>query len=172
MKVDLVKAVQSNEFDSVKESLNKGANVNQKDSSGNSLLIISAANGYAEMVQLLLSFGADLSAVDANMKATALHAAASLGHPEVMKILVEYGIKIDYKGPYNGYTALHDAVLQNNIEGVKILIKSGADINIKGKDGNTPLMLAKNQENLEIAEILKHNYQNSQTKVVENVAKR
>lgn len=155
MKTNLVDAVEHSNLELAKELITKGADVNQKDSSGNSLLIVSSANGNAEIVQLLLSSGAALDAVDANMKATALHAAAYLGHPEVIKLLVEQGIDLDIQGPYNGYTALHDAVLQNNIEGVKILVESGANINLKGHDGNTPLMLAKRQGNLEIIKILK-----------------
>ena len=155
MKINLVDAVKHNDFKLVKKLIAEGADVNQKDSSGNSLLIISSANGNAEIVELLLSSGAALNAVDANMKATALHAAAYLGHPKVMKLLVEQGIDLNIQGPYNGYTALHDAVLQNNIEGVKILVESGANVNLKGHDGNTPLMLAKRQGNLEISEIFK-----------------
>jgi uncharacterized protein len=156
MKINLVDAVKHNDIELVKELITKGADVNQKDSSGNSLLIISSAKDNAEIVQLLLSSGAALSAVDANMKATALHAAAYLGHPEVMKLLVERGIDLNIQGPYNGYTALHDAVLQNNTEGVKILVESGANVNLKGHDGNTPLMLAKRQGNLEISDLFKH----------------
>ena len=154
MKIDLVNAVKQNDAKLARELIAKGADVNQKDSSGNSLLIISSANGNVEIVQLLLSSGASLDAVDANMKATALHAAAYLGHPEVMKLLVKHGIDLNIKGPYNGYTALHDAVLQNNIEGVKILVDSKANLNLKGKDGNTPLMLAKRKGNREIIKIL------------------
>ena len=155
MEMNLVDAVKHNDFKLAKELITKGADVNQKDSSGNSLLIVSSANGSAEMVQLLLSSGAALDAVDANMKATALHAAAYLGHPEVMKLLVDKGIDLNIQGPYNGYTALHDAVLQNNIEGVKILVESEADVNLEGHDGNTPLMLAERQGNIEISDLFK-----------------
>jgi ankyrin repeat protein len=109
-------AVNNNDLELVKNLIENGADVNQTDSSGNSLLIISSANGQSEMVKLLLDSGADIHAVDSSMKATARHAAAYLRHPEVMKILIEYGINIDAQGPYNGYTALHDAVWQNNKE--------------------------------------------------------
>lgn len=153
MKTNLVDAVKHNDFKLAKELISKGADVNQKDSSGNSLLIVSSANGNPEIVELLLSSGAAVSAVDANMKATALHAAAYLGHPEVMKLLVKRGIDLNIQGPYNGYTALHDAVLRNNTEGVKILVESGANVNLKGHDGNTPLMLALKEKNPEIIEI-------------------
>ena len=154
MKMNLVDAVQQNNLELVEKLIAEGSSVNQKNKDGNSLLIISSANGNAEIVKLLLSSGALLSDVDANMKATALHAAAYLGHPEVMKILIEQGIDLNVQGPYNGYTALHDAVLQNNIEGIKILLESGANTNLIGKDGNTPFTLAKKQENLEIMHIL------------------
>lgn len=155
MEMNLVNAVQQNNFELVEKLISQGYNVNQKDTDGNSLLIISSANGNAEIVKLLLSSGALLSDVDANMKATALHAAAYLGYPEVMNILIEQGIDLNIQGPYNGYTALHDAILQNNIEGIKILLDSGAKTDLIGKDGNTPLMLAKKQGNLEIIELLK-----------------
>lgn len=153
--MNLVNAVQQNNFELVEKLISQGYNVNQKDADGNSLLIISSANGNAEIVKLLLSSGALLSDVDANMKATALHAAAYLGYPEVMNILIEQGIDLNIQGPYNGYTALHDAILQNNIEGIKILLDSGANTELRGKDGNTPLMLAKKQGNLKIIELLK-----------------
>ena len=123
-------------------------------SRGNSLLIVSSANGHSEMVKLLLDSGADVHAVDSSMKATALHAAAYLRHPEVMKILIEYGIDIDAQGFYNGYTALHDAVWQNNIKGVKLLVNAGARLDIKGKKGDTPLDLAKKSGHKEIVAIL------------------
>lgn len=52
------------------------------------------------MVQLLLDSGADINAVDAGMKATALHAAAYLRHPKVMKVLVNAGIDMNAQSPY------------------------------------------------------------------------
>ena len=143
MSPNLVAAVINNNLKDAKKFIETGVNVNQTDSSANSLLLISSANGQSEMVKLLLDAGADIHAVDSNMKATALHASAYLRHPEVMKILIEYGINIDAQGPYNGYTALHDAVWQDNIEGVRLLVNAGARLDIKGKNGDTPLDIAK-----------------------------
>jgi ankyrin repeat protein len=117
-------------------------------------LIVSAADGHAEMVRLLLDSGADITAVDSGMQATALHAAAYLRHPEAMRVLVEYGIDMDAQGPYNGYTALHDAVWQNNVEGVRVLVNAGARTDIKGKNGETPLDIAKKNGRKEIIAIL------------------
>jgi len=154
MSTNLVAVVNNNDLELAKKLIKNGADVNQTDSSGNSLLIVSSANGQFEMVKLLLDSGADIDAVDSSMKATALHAAAYLRHPKVMKILIEYGINIDAQGPYNGYTALHDAVWQNNVEGVKLLVNAGARLDIKGNKGNTPLDLAKKSGRKEIVTIL------------------
>ncbi|WP_292748377.1 ankyrin repeat domain-containing protein [Nostoc sp. NMS4] len=71
-----------------------------------------------------------------------------------MKILIEYGINIDAQGPYNGYTALHDAVWQDNIEGVRLLVNAGASLDIKGKNGDTPLDIAKKSGRKEIVAML------------------
>jgi len=154
MSTSLAAAVNNNDLELAKKLIQNGVDVNQKDSSGNSLLIVSAANGQSSMVKLLLDSSADIHALDSSMKATALHAAAYLGHPEVMKILIEYGINLDAQGPINGYTALHDAVWQNNVEGVRLLVNADARLDIKGKNGDTPLDLAKKSGHKEIIAIL------------------
>lgn len=154
MSKQLVNAVKSNNLKLAEELIAKGADVNQTDSRGNSLLIVCAADGYPEMAKLLIDNGADLKAVDSGSKATALHAAAYLGNPDVMQVLVDNGIDMNYQGPYNGYTALHDAVWQSNVEGVRILVDAGADQTIKGNNGSTPLDLAKSGGKKAIIDIL------------------
>lgn len=154
MSTSLLTAVKSNNLDLAQQLIADGANVNQLDGSGNSLLIVSAADGHADMVKLLLDSGADMAAVDASMKATALHAAAYLRHPSVMQVLVDYGIDMDAQGPYNGYTALHDAIWQNNIEGVRILVKAGARTDLKSNQGEAAIALAKKNGRQEILAIL------------------
>ncbi|MGB5013267.1 MAG: ankyrin repeat domain-containing protein, partial [Pyrinomonadaceae bacterium] len=55
----------------------------------------------------------------------------------------------------NQWTLLHNAVSYSNKEAVELLIAKGADINAKNKDGKTPLQLAIDSKNKEIAELLK-----------------
>ncbi len=146
----LMTAINNNDILTVQNLIQKGADVNELDANRDAPLVIAAYKGYTEIVKLLLEAGADVTAGDPGMKATALHAAAYAGRTEAARLLIAYKIDIDKQGPYNGYTALHDAIWQNNIETAKALIEAGARLDIRSKDGQTPLDLAKSRGRKEI----------------------
>jgi ankyrin repeat protein len=142
----LMEAVKSNDVARVKELVQKGVNVNTLDMNGDAPLIQAAYEGYTEIVKLLLEAGADVSAIDPGMKATALHAAAYAGRTGAAQLLIAYQIEIDKQGPYNGYTALHDAIWQNHVETAKVIIEAGANLSLKSHAGQTPLDFARSQK--------------------------
>jgi uncharacterized protein len=146
----LMKAVQHNDAAAVKRLIAEGVNVSEPDANDDAPLVIAAYKGYTEVVRLLLEAGADVTAVDPGMKATALHAAAYAGRTEAAKLLIEYGIDIDKQGPKNGYTALHDAIWQNNVETAKVLIDAGANLTLKSHSGETPIQFARLNKRKEI----------------------
>lgn len=146
----LMKAVQHNDPATVKRLIAEGVNVSELDANGDAPLVMAAYKGYTEVVRLLLEAGADVTAVDPGMKATALHAAAYAGRTEAAKLLIEHGIDIDKQGPNNGYTALHDAIWQNNVETAKVLIEAGANLALKSHGGETPVQFAKSNGRKEI----------------------
>jgi len=150
----LMEAVKKNQGGLVRDLIQQGVDVNELDANQDAPLIIAAYRGYIDIVQRLLAAGADVTAVDPGMKATALHAAAYAGHTEAAKLLIQYHIDINKQGPYNGYTALHDAVWQGNTETVKLLIEAGADLTLKSNTGETPLALAKSNRHPEIAALI------------------
>ena len=150
----LMTAVNNNDIFSVQKLIGQGVDVNELDANRDAPLVIAAYKGYTEIVKLLLEAGADITAVDPEMKATALHAAAYAGRTDAARVLIAYKIDIDKQGPYNGYTALHDAVWQNSIETAKVLIEAGANLKIKSKDGQTPLELAKAKGRREIVALM------------------
>lgn len=150
----LMTAINNNDILAVQNLIQKGADVNELDANHDAPLVIAAYKGYTEIVEKLLEAGADITAVDPEMKATALHAAAYAGRTEAAKVLIAYKIDIDKQGPYNGYTALHDAIWQNNIETTKVLIEAGANLEIKSKDGQTALDLAKSRDRMEIVALI------------------
>jgi ankyrin repeat protein len=136
-------AINHNDIHAVESLIQKDVDVNELDANHDAPLVIAAYKGYTEIVKKLLEAGADVTAVDPGMKATALHAAAYAGRTEAAKLLIAYKIDIDKQGPFNGYTALHDAIWQNNIETAQVIIEAGAKLDIKSKDGQTALDLAK-----------------------------
>jgi uncharacterized protein len=150
----LMKAVRQNDADRVRALIAQGVNVSDPDANGDAPLVMAAYEGHTDIVRLLLEAGADVTAVDPGMKATALHAAAYAGRTDAAQLLIEYGIDIDKQGPKNGYTALHDAIWQNNIDTAKVLIEAGADLTLQSHSGETPLQFARSKKRREIAEMI------------------
>ena len=150
----LMTAINHNDILAIQNLIQKGVDVNELDANQDAPLVIAAYKGYTEIVEKLLAAGADITAVDPEMKATALHAAAYAGRTDAAKVLIAYKIDIDKQGPYNGYTALHDAIWQNNIETARILIEAGANLEIKSKDGLTALDLAKARDRKQIVALI------------------
>ena len=150
----LMKAVKSNDVSQVKELIRQGVNVSELDANGDAPLVMAAYEGLSEIVRLLLEAGADVTAVDPGMKATALHAAAYAGRTEAAKLLIEYKVEIDKQGPYNGYTALHDAIWSGHVETAKVIIAAGANLSLKNNQGQTPLEFARARGNQELVALL------------------
>ncbi|MGK7906652.1 MAG: ankyrin repeat domain-containing protein [Synechococcus sp.] len=62
MEIELAKYVQAGDVAAVKQALSTGISVEATDSMENSLLIVAAQNDHLELVELLLSAGADPNA--------------------------------------------------------------------------------------------------------------
>ena len=69
-----MQAVKANGEEGVSRLIEEGANVDETDASGDVPTIMAAYLGYTPIVHSLLAAGADVTAVDPGMKATALHA--------------------------------------------------------------------------------------------------
>jgi ankyrin repeat protein len=149
----LMKAVRNDDAAAVKKLIAQKVNVSELDN-GDAPLVMAAYLGHTEIVRLLLEAGADITAVDPGMKATALHAAAYAGRTEAAKLLIEHGIDIDKQGPKNGYTALHDAIWENNVDTAKVLIEAGANLQLKSHDGETPMQFARSKHRTEIVKLI------------------
>jgi ankyrin repeat protein len=150
----LMQAVKSKDAGRVKELIRQGVNVSELDANGDAPLVMAAYEGLTEIVRLLLEAGADVTAVDPGMKATALHAAAYAGRTEAAKLLIQYKVEIDKQGPYNGYTALHDAIWQGHVETARVIVEAGANLNLKNHQGQTPLEFARARGNRELVALL------------------
>jgi len=72
----------------VRELLAGGIAVDQRDSDGNTPLVMAAMAGKTEIARLLIENGADVNA-KTNNEGTSLHGAAFMGHLAMVRLLVE-----------------------------------------------------------------------------------
>lgn len=118
----LFAAVEMNNIPLVRNFLNQGFNVNQRNRNGETPLFIAIANGDLPMVNLLIEYGADVNAEDAN-QISILTSAVQMNRIDIVTRLLDSGayVNTEYNPPleaavYNGYPEM-----------TQFLIKNGAD---------------------------------------------
>ncbi|RDW85168.1 hypothetical protein BP6252_02758 [Coleophoma cylindrospora] len=120
--------------------LEKGSEIEAKDTYGRTPLIYTAQQGYEAVVKLLLEKGAEIEAKDTYGRTPLMYAAGG-GEEAAVKLLLEKGAEIEAKDTY-GRTPLTYAAQQGYEAVVKLLLEKGAEIEAKDTDGRTPLMHA------------------------------
>ncbi|MFB3896336.1 MAG: ankyrin repeat domain-containing protein [bacterium] len=134
--------------------LARGANVNAKTNTGYTALMAAGMRGQTEVAKALIAKGAEVNArTDTGL--TPLMLPARLGYTSLVKELVEHGAEINEQKNEYRMTPLMLAAMKGNTEVVQFLVDKGAKVDLKNKDGETALMLAKEQKHLDIVEILK-----------------
>lgn len=150
--------VRSNDVANMRLAIASGDSVNFHGDRGNTLLHIART---AEMVDCLVSAGADVNAVN-DSENTPLHLLSFLGHWESVELLVQHGAAIDLVNEY-GCTPLYCAASgclregdganglfkedvdneDGKVKVIVILLKHGANINFKNPQlGDTALYRA------------------------------
>jgi ankyrin repeat protein len=76
--------------------IDRGENINQKDSKGITPLMHSAGEGYFSITKLLIERGADVN-LSSNFGYTALHEACENAHVEIVCLLVEKDADVNIK---------------------------------------------------------------------------
>lgn len=123
-------SVRSGDLATTLSHLRSGADVNGLDPEGFTPLMIASGLGQPQMVELLLTAGANVHIIDPRMGATALHKAAQSGNTDVIKLLLDKGSFIDQQSPVLGNTPLMDAISYRNEKAVRLLLERGARITI------------------------------------------
>ncbi|EXB65070.1 26S proteasome non-ATPase regulatory subunit 10 [Morus notabilis] len=118
--------------------------VNSADEEGWAPLHSAASIGNSEIVDILLSKGADVNLKNDGGR-TALHYAASKGWLKIAEILISHRAKINLKDK---------ASSTGNSELCELLIEEGADVDAVDKAGQTPLMNAVICYNKEVSLLL------------------
>jgi ankyrin repeat protein len=161
---DLFQAVAKGDIGAVRILLANGSDLEAKDESGATPLLIAVYNRQLEIVKLLLDKGADISASN-KYEETALIEAARSWDPEMLKVLLSGNPDIKEKnaalleaaqgGPAviqmedspampDGRTEQTARVVQESpdVANVRLLLDSGASVEARDEEGETPLSRA------------------------------
>lgn len=150
---NLIDAIENNDLAAVTAFLDRHPAFADQIYSGETALGKAAANGKKDIVELLLTRGAQADARDQN-KRTPLIIAADKGQTKIAALLLEHGAQID-AAEQGGDTALMRAAQQGYTKIVELLLEKGADTSIKNSRGQTALTLGKTWgEGLEIAALI------------------
>jgi ankyrin repeat protein len=151
MNGDLLRAVDRGDLTKVKDSIDKGADIDAQSSQGTPLSLASL-NGDIEVVRFLIEKGADINVRIEEGGQTPLMAAI-VGREEIAKLLIEKGADVNVKDNA-GWSPLIWASATNRADIARLLIDKGAHINEKNNQGQTPLMFASKCGSIEIVKLL------------------
>ncbi|XP_046331590.1 ankyrin repeat domain-containing protein 50-like isoform X1 [Haliotis rufescens] len=128
------------ESESVKDLQDIDIPLDQVDSNGRTLLHTAAHQGNLQVVNLLLTKGANIEAIDKTGQ-TPLNLAARQGYAEVVEVLLKAKAEVDH-ADNDGWTALRSAAWGGHTAVVGILLKAGAKVDHADSDQRTALRAA------------------------------
>ena len=180
---DLISGAKMGDTSEIRALASKGASLDTTDSDGNTLLMLAARDGYAELTEFLVNNRVKLNARN-TAGDTALGLAALRGHLRPVEILITAGAAQDIPGwpplvyaafnghgnilaylinkdanlnaaSDNGTTALMAASRGGHIALIRTLLTQKADPNKQTDAGETALDIALRFKNTDIAELLR-----------------
>lgn len=139
--------IKNNDFNKfIKIIHSKNFDIDGKDSSGNSPLMIASKFGRYDMVKYLLDKGANIDTKNYDDE-TALTMTFNISNLQndrilpIVKLLIKRGANINCQRNYDGFTPLILASQYGLVKIVKLLLNMGADINHRDAKGNSTLMI-------------------------------
>ncbi|HYJ87141.1 MAG TPA: ankyrin repeat domain-containing protein [Pyrinomonadaceae bacterium] len=135
-----VKAAHEDDLEAL-TALIAGIDVNLRDKRSETTALEHAVrNANREMVQLLLSAGADVNKTN-DVGETVLMMLDDDATSDLTWDLINAGANVNRKDKF-GTTALMEIAASNNMEALKTVLDAGAEVNAKNEEGQTALMLA------------------------------
>ena len=138
--------------DAVKYLIERGADINEQEINGWSVLHYAAEIGDVEFAKYLVERGANFN-IQSIGRQTPLHLAVEKKHEKLVEYLLSLGASVDIRD-IKKYTPLHEAVSSGNENIVKSLVEHGANVNMRNDEGQTPLAIARQKEFTSIADYL------------------
>ncbi|KAF5528655.1 Ankyrin-1 [Colletotrichum aenigma] len=143
------------DFDMVTVLLDRGVEVNCKDSCRETLIHRLVSIGDMYFIQLFIESGVDVDSQD-RVGRTPLHEAVCDGCAELVMLLLYYGATVNCTD-VDGRTPLHDAVSYGHEDMTQLLIAEGARASLPDRFGRTALQMASQRDYTSIVELLRQN---------------
>jgi ankyrin repeat protein len=142
-------------FDTIRLLCENGADLEYRDRWGRTLLMVMAKAGKFEILKFLLTYNADVNALNTLEKnplkpVTALGFAVDGGYLPAVEYLLEKGADVN-KAVEKGATPLWFSVSHNNMEITQLLLDRGAQVNAKWQN---PMRCCLLNRNIELARLL------------------
>lgn len=125
----IIDVVESGKHDILEYYIENGANVNEKDWTGRSVLHSAIDRNDEDAIKILIKAGANKEYTGYFNKTPFMHA-VQMDKYISAQVLINEGVKINYKNKYQD-TALSIAIKNKKLPMIKLLIESGADIQQK-----------------------------------------
>ena len=123
--------------------IKQGLDVGAAQGDGMTALHWAAERGDAEMTEVLIYAGANISAVTRIGLYTPLHLAAKAASAAVAKVLIKGGADVNAKADPSGATPMHLAALSGSADMIHVLAGAKADVNARENEWEqTPLIFA------------------------------
>ncbi len=158
----LLHAVKTHKIDFVRQLISIGADVNDADSDGNTVLHWAIMLGDSSVIRMLIAAGADVNAVNKSDLQTPLFRAEQFADDTVVSLLIQAGSSVDYKDIYgkkaSDYRHRREfiaAVKNNNLDKISDCLAHYPElVNIYLPNGMTPLQYACVELNTSMVKIL------------------
>ena len=116
----LMRAALDGNTERVRELIDQGADINQRDDNGRTALMFAVVNLHYETMKVLLEYGADVNA-KSKQGGTALMAAALTGDRRMVQALLDKGADLHERLPETNHTARTIAATHGYAEIARLL---------------------------------------------------
>ena len=127
----LADAAMKGDTAAVKQLLKDGADIGVPQGDGMTALHWAAERGDAELAQMLIVAGANVSAVTRIGLYTPLHLAAKSGSAAVAKAIIDAGADVNAKSDPSGATPMHLAASAGSAAVINLLADAKGDVNAR-----------------------------------------
>jgi ankyrin repeat protein len=154
LEIALLDAVRKGDEARARELLSQGANVNGRDTGGETPLIVASSSGHVGLMRLLLDEGASVDGRDSRGR-TALLLVCARGRAPEAAILLRAGADPELASK-NGNFPLLEAARFGDPELVRSLLSAGAEVNQRASNDWTALKAARERGHSGVADLLRN----------------